>query len=381
MGKIIEKPEGFIKKTIFVDMGETVKAAVLISERSYAYADLCGKRYRELYNEKEPFDFKTHHFIFPKTELESECGFVITVRPQKIGKVFTDLCDCIQTKVEYSSELLIPYEKAVADTDRHLAFVSSEGAVISDGVEYSIENYKTNDDKPVVVFVLKFDPKKAKMITGTPNGTYDYHDQKQTVMGEAEYEKSIGKDVLAAFNADFFDMFGDCAPSGLCVKDGNIVANPQSERYFFGMKKNGEPIIDSLCGKPELLGEIDNAVSGLNLLLEDGKICDTGVAEPFGYIAHPRTVAGICEDGSVLVAVIDGRRPWHSNGATLCDAAILLKNHGAVRGINLDGGGSSTFIVKNGEGSLGMLNHPADLVRPTEDLIRDVFNSIIIVRR
>ena len=123
------------------------------------------------------------------------------------------------------------------------------------------------------------------------------------------------------------------------------------------------------------------AVCGINLLLSDGELCDVGVAEPFGYIAHPRTVAGICADGKVIVAVIDGRRPWHSNGATLTDAALLLKAHGAVRGINLDGGGSSTFIVKTDDGELTMLNHPADLHRPTEDLIRNVFNSIIIVKK
>jgi exopolysaccharide biosynthesis protein len=58
-----------------------------------------------------------------------------------------------------------------------------------------------------------------------------------------------------------------------------------------------------------------------------------------------------------------------------------LKEHGAVRGINLDGGGSSTFIVKNGEGKHEMLNHPADLHRPFDDLVRDVFNSILVVNK
>ena len=51
-----------------------------------------------------------------------------------------------------------------------------------------------------------------------------------------------------------------------------------------------------------------------------------------------------------------------------------------MRGVNLDGGGSSTFIVKK-ENSHEMLNHPADLHRPFDDLIRDVFNSILIVKK
>ena len=69
MGRIINTPEGFVVKTIFVDLGEYIKAAVLVSERTYGYADMDGKRYRELYNVKEPFDFKTHHFILPKDTL------------------------------------------------------------------------------------------------------------------------------------------------------------------------------------------------------------------------------------------------------------------------------------------------------------------------
>ena len=48
MGRIINTPEGFIKKTIFVDLGENIKAAVLVSERTYGYADMAGVRYREL---------------------------------------------------------------------------------------------------------------------------------------------------------------------------------------------------------------------------------------------------------------------------------------------------------------------------------------------
>lgn len=381
MGRIINTPKGFVRKTIFVDLGENIKAAVLVSERSYGYADMAGGRYRELYNIKEPFDFKTHHFILPKDTLTSEGGFFMTATPERLSAVFTDMCDCVKVRVKYSPDMLVAYDDAVASMDRQLSLSHEEKAVICDGVSYSIEHYTTSKYAPVVVHILTFDPGRATMITGTPNGTYDYRNQKQTVMGEALYEKGTGKDVLAAFNADFFDMFGDCAPSGLCVKDGNIIANPDSDRYFFGFKKDGTPIIDTLAGKPSLLCELRDVVCGINLLVEDGELCDVGVCEPFGYIAHPRTVAGICGDGKVIIAVIDGRRPWHSNGATLTDAALLLKNHGAVRGINLDGGGSSTFIVKTDDGELTMLNHPADLHRPTEDLIRDVFNSIIIVKR
>ena len=119
----------------------------------------------------------------------------------------------------------------------------------------------------------------------------------------------------------------------------------------------------------------------VNLLLDDGKVKDVSAGEEFGTTPHPRTVVGLTEDGRVVILVIDGRRPWHSNGATLYECAILLKEHGAVRGVNLDGGGSSTFIVKNTDGEPEMLNQPADLHRPYENLIRDVFDCILIVKK
>ena len=128
-------------------------------------------------------------------------------------------------------------------------------------------------------------------------------------MDTVKYETARGRDVLAAFNADFFDMFGDCAPSGLCVKDGVIVANPQSDRYFFAVKKDGTHIIDTLAGKPRLLSELDQAVCGLNLLLDQGEVCDVSAGEYFGTRTHPRTVVGLTDDGRVVILVIDGRRP------------------------------------------------------------------------
>lgn len=382
MGRYINAPEGFITKVRYIDLGEDVIAAVYTSERCRAFADMGGRRYGEMFNDKEPFDFKTHHFTFNKAELYERAEFEVVFTPWRAGKgIFEDANDMTSVCVDFDASALVSYADEIDRMDRRLSFKSADGRDICEGASYTVEHYETKDGEPVVVYVFRYDPKKVAMCTGTPNGTYDYRNQKQTVMGEAEYAASEGKQVIGAFNADFFDMFGDCAPSGLCVKDGVVIANPDSKRYFFGVTKSGEPIIETLVGKPALIKDIENAVCGINLLLADGEIVNVGIGEPFGYIAHPRTVAGICADGSVLVMVIDGRRPWHSNGATLVDAAKLLLSHGAIRGLNLDGGGSSTFIVENEEGKLEMLNHPADLHRPTEDLIRDVFNSILLIKR
>jgi exopolysaccharide biosynthesis protein len=80
------------------------------------------------------------------------------------------------------------------------------------------------------------------------------------------------------------------------------------------------------------------------LLVESGKnLGATARVQP--TIRHPRTAAGVTADGRTLIlVVVDGRRPAHSVGMTLPELADLMIEHGAINAINLDGGGSSAFI-------------------------------------
>ncbi|NQV73790.1 phosphodiester glycosidase family protein [bacterium] len=61
---------------------------------------------------------------------------------------------------------------------------------------------------------------------------------------------------------------------------------------------------------------------------------------------HPRTAAGVDADGNLLLMIVDGRQR-NSRGVSLTELAGLMKEIGAVNAMNLDGGGSSTLIVKN----------------------------------
>ncbi|MFC5780020.1 phosphodiester glycosidase family protein [Streptomyces aureus] len=60
---------------------------------------------------------------------------------------------------------------------------------------------------------------------------------------------------------------------------------------------------------------------------------------------HPRTVAGVTADGTLLLVVLDGRWPGTSVGATFAETARIMVSLGAVDAVNLDGGGSSTAVV------------------------------------
>jgi Phosphodiester glycosidase len=88
-------------------------------------------------------------------------------------------------------------------------------------------------------------------------------------------------------------------------------------------------------------------------LLARGRVAVAAGSEGFaplsapGFVAsrHPRTLAGVKRDGTVLLVTVDGRRPGWSAGVTLPEAARMMRALGARNALNLDGGGSTGMVV------------------------------------
>lgn len=76
---------------------------------------------------------------------------------------------------------------------------------------------------------------------------------------------------------------------------------------------------------------------------------DTGHREGFyeGWVLrrHPRTAIGITKDNIVYSAVVYGRSPGVTEGATITEMAELMKILSVENAMNLDGGGSSIMVV------------------------------------
>ena len=67
---------------------------------------------------------------------------------------------------------------------------------------------------------------------------------------------------------------------------------------------------------------------------------------------HPRTMIGQKENGEIILAVIDGRQENSKGfyGASSTEMAAIMGYYGCVDAWNLDGGGSSTLIVRKQPG-------------------------------
>jgi hypothetical protein len=104
---------------------------------------------------------------------------------------------------------------------------------------------------------------------------------------------------------------------------------------------------------------IQFAVGGGPRLVSGGKVKITSAAEQFrSDITQgraPRTALGITADGAVLLVTVNGRQPGVSVGMTLDELAHLMIELGAIEAMNLDGGGSTTMVVRD-----KVVNIPSD---------------------
>lgn len=99
------------------------------------------------------------------------------------------------------------------------------------------------------------------------------------------------------------------------------------------------------------LPDVQFAVGGSHVLISEGEATD---ASGLAGAAHPRTAIGVDGDGYLYLTVVDGRS-GESAGMTLVELQSYLSRFDLVSAINLDGGGSSTLVLKG-----AVMNTPSD---------------------
>ena len=98
-----------------------------------------------------------------------------------------------------------------------------------------------------------------------------------------------------------------------------------------------------------------DSIGGSPILVRDGRRWFADEDRELYQLRHPRTIAGWNSAGDLLLVTVDGRQPGYSLGMTMVEAAQLMIDLGAEEAINLDGGGSTTFVVGG-----SVVNRPSD---------------------
>ncbi len=90
-----------------------------------------------------------------------------------------------------------------------------------------------------------------------------------------------------------------------------------------------------------------------NLMVNNGVV----VTENFFEDNHPRTGYGFTQDrNTVILCVVDGRRPGISEGCDSRALGAIMKHYGAWKALCWDGGGSSCMAINK----FGQVNNPSD---------------------
>jgi exopolysaccharide biosynthesis protein len=120
------------------------------------------------------------------------------------------------------------------------------------------------------------------------------------------------------------------------------------------------------------LKNIDFTIGGGSVMVKDGKAVTNFTLNIAGQ--HPRTAAGITQDKKQLfLLTVDGRTS-NFRGLTQPELAEMLIELGAYDAINLDGGGSTTMVVRPvGSNALSVANTPSDGAE------RRVYNGIGVI--
>ena len=354
--------------------GDDVK---LVAEFSMAYYDAVlqvnGASYPDAFNIHEPYDRMTHVFYVPRSVFYAADTAVMTALDSEEDG---DACACTIR----CPETFHDPDALRASCDSGIRVQSQDTETVDDGLLFHQLHCADRDGAPVEVSVLELDPQRCALYVGTPDDGYADRNVRATIPDMIAAAERNGQTVLAAVNADFFEIFADGRPSGLCVKNGRVVANADSPRPFLAVLRDGRTVVTDRIESPDLLPQICQAAAGLPRILKDGALCEWMPLEPFGFVRHPRTAAGVCADGRILLLEVDGRIPAHSNGATLVDLALLLRSFGVTDALNLDGGGSSAVYTKT-DGGFCLRTVPADLYRPNDCLIREDYNALLVVRK
>jgi len=262
----------------------------------------------------------------------------------------------------------------VSDEYNMLVKDSETTSTLATGITYSKILYKDRDGANVRVYAVTVAKGSGRLYAGLPDDApTEVSGKTATTMNAITSAAKNGVNVIAGFNSGFFDLGGTGLSRGLVVKEG-VVAASNTERPFIAQLKDGTVKILTSDQYASYKDQINTAVAGNIILLSNGRISSIAQGTAMAYTRHPRTAAGYnAETGEIVVIEVDGRQPTISNGASYLDLITIFRDLGCTDVINLDGGGSSTCIIKDASGNYVLQNSPSD------GSMRKLQDSLLIV--
>ena len=258
---------------------------------------------------------------------------------------------------------------------------SSTFETLAPGITQEIKKATSADGKQMVYYVATADVTRSDVdifVNYNNNDpaagwamqrVLDQANAAQNKYGNPESEHYIPNyNVIVSTNAAGYNM-STGEPGGLLVM-GGVEYHAVNSEGFFGVTKDGKPVFGSAADYNNIYrGQLRDGVAGFGTtLVKDGKIVGAGSGRA------SRTAIGITKTGKIVLMVFDGRQePW-SCGGNYAEIAQVMLDAGCEFAINLDGGGSTTYVARlPGEEELQVIN------RPSDGFQRSVATSLFVV--
>jgi len=256
---------------------------------------------------------------------------------------------------------------------------SNEHSILAPGITQDINYAQTVDGKQIVYYVATVDVTRDdvdilvnynnnKAPVGSNIGLQSVADQTAALV--KNYKNMTDKDgkpvyenfnAIVATNGAGYNITNG-TPSGLVVMQG-VEYYPVGAPGFFAILADGTAVIGDQAKYNELKAEnkVKEAIQAFgSVLVKDGKV---NVTKSANYTSNraSRTAIGITAEGKVVMMVLDGRQLPRSAGGAMEEIAQIMLEAGCVQAVNLDGGGSTTYLSKPaGKDDIELVNVPSD---------------------
>jgi exopolysaccharide biosynthesis protein len=159
--------------------------------------------------------------------------------------------------------------------------------------------------------------------------------------------------VLAAVNGDYFNLTSGVPSSAIYKKGIPIKSQYCALCTFLSIDDQNKPYIVSK-DRPVDTTKIREAIGGFHFLVKNSLKVTQG-----DLSIEPRTTVGVTTANVVYFILVDGRQASYSNGISFSQLSDMYFALGVKDAINMDGGGSTTLVIKEGT-TWAVKNKPSD---------------------
>lgn len=190
---------------------------------------------------------------------------------------------------------------------------------------------------------------------------------------------------VAAINGSFFNMRAPYGSVNYLRVDGEELAPNAYDPYENegnGRSTRQTGAVATFKGglyvlKGDVLARWERDIEAEDVVTTGPVLMAGGALEPirvddFNTRRNPRTAVGRRADGTVLLVVADGRNE-RAAGLSMVELQQLMSALGCEDAVNLDGGGSTTMVVRG-----AVVNHPSDNRQFDAGGERPVANAIVV---